>query len=130
MKSSAKSTLRCSPLLSTCMEMEALAASGSSSSVQAVQSYVKESTQKIEKVETGRSVTYRVIDGDLCNMYDPYRVTFSFLPSPKQNNHKCIAQWQAEFEPISPSTPLPEQARDAALAFLKSFDTFNCSANQ
>ncbi|CAN1123742.1 MLP-like protein 423 [Linum perenne] len=96
----------------------------------AVQSYVKESTQKIEKVETGRSVTYRVIDGDLCNMYDPYRVTFSFLPSPKQNNHKCIAQWQAEFEPISPSTPLPEQARDAALAFLKSFDTFNCSANQ
>ncbi|CAN0915042.1 MLP-like protein 423, partial [Linum grandiflorum] len=92
----------------------------------AVQNYVKESTQKIEKIETGRSVTYRVVAGELSNMYNPYRVTFSFIPS---NNHKCIARWQAEFEPISPLTPLPEQARDTALAFLKSFDKFERSCN-
>ncbi|CAI0549727.1 unnamed protein product [Linum tenue] len=94
----------------------------------AVQSYVKESTEKIEKVEPGRSVTYRVIGGDLRDKYDPYRVTFSFIPLKGHESHKCIAEWKVEFEPLSPSTPPPEQARDAALGFLRSFDKFELSS--
>ncbi|KAJ4823102.1 hypothetical protein Tsubulata_017601 [Turnera subulata] len=93
----------------------------------AVHSYVKESTEEIERVEDGRSVTYRVIGGDLKQMYDPYRVTFSFLPMEGEESQKCIAEWKAEFEPLTPATPPPEQARDAALGFLKSFERFEVS---
>ncbi|PIA26957.1 hypothetical protein AQUCO_08400015v1 [Aquilegia coerulea] len=90
----------------------------------AVRDYVKESIQKIEKVEVGKSVRYRVIQGELRDMYDPYIVTFSFVPVPGSQENKCTAQWKAEFEPLSPDTPPPEQARDAALGFLESFEKF------
>ncbi|KAK8993305.1 hypothetical protein V6N11_033406 [Hibiscus sabdariffa] len=91
----------------------------------AVSDYVKESMEKIEEVVTGRSVTYEVIGGDLKEMYDPYRVTFSFIPV-EGNNTKCIAEWKAEFEPATATRP-PEKARDAALRFLESFDNFQLS---
>ncbi|KAA3463677.1 major allergen Mal d 1-like [Gossypium australe] len=94
----------------------------------AIKNYVKESVEKIEKVETGRSVTYEVIGGDLKEMYDPYRVTFSFIPIEGDNNvNKCIAEWKAEFKVSAPATPPPEKAKDAALQFLKSFDNFQLS---
>ncbi|KAL5864879.1 hypothetical protein ACOSQ3_002393 [Xanthoceras sorbifolium] len=89
-----------------------------------LQKYVSESTEKIEKVEVGRSVTYRVIDGDLKNMYDPYRVTFSFIPMEGKEKDMCIAEWKAEFQTLTPAIPPPDKARDAALGFLKSFDKF------
>lgn len=88
---------------------------------------MKESTEKIEKVETGRSVTYRVTEGDLSKMYDPYRVTFSFTPVEGKENETCIAEWKAEFEPLTPTTPPPEKARDVALGFLKWFEKFELS---
>ena len=90
---------------------------------------MKESLEQIEKVEMGRSVTYQVIGGDLKQMYDPYRVTFSFIPmeGEGEENEKCIAEWKAEFEAVTPATPSPEKARDAALGFLKSFDNFQLS---
>ncbi|OMO99563.1 hypothetical protein CCACVL1_03734 [Corchorus capsularis] len=93
----------------------------------AVCNYVKESMEKIEKVEVGRSVTYEVIGGDLKEMYDPYRVTFSFIPLKGKEKEKCTAEWKVEFEPLAPATPPPEKARDAALGFLKSFDHFQLS---
>ncbi|XP_057461672.1 major strawberry allergen Fra a 1-E-like [Actinidia eriantha] len=93
----------------------------------AVSGYVKDSTEKIERVETGRCVMYSVIGGDLKNLYDPYRVTFSFIPVEGKENEQCIAEWKVEFEPLSPATPPPEKARDAALGFLKSFDKFQLS---
>lgn len=93
----------------------------------AVRSYVKESTEKIERVEGGRSVTYRVVGGDLHKMYDPYRVTFSFTPLQGKENDKCLAEWKAEYEALNPATPPPEKARDAALGFLKWFDKFEPS---
>ncbi|XP_010260193.1 PREDICTED: MLP-like protein 423 isoform X2 [Nelumbo nucifera] len=86
--------------------------------------YVRESTEKIEKVEAGRSITYSVIGGELRNMYDPYKATFSFIPLRGQEGEKCIAEWKAEFKPLSPSIPPPEKAKDAALGFLKHFDKF------
>ncbi|CAK7323997.1 unnamed protein product [Dovyalis caffra] len=92
-----------------------------------VSSYVKESMQKIEKVEIGRSVTYRVVGGDLRDMYDPYRVTFSFVPVQGKEEEKCIAEWNADYEPLTSSMPPPDKARDAALGFLKSFDKFELS---
>ncbi|XP_058101035.1 major latex protein 146-like [Magnolia sinica] len=91
----------------------------------AVRGYVKESMEKIEKVEVGRSITYQVIGGELKNMYDPYRVTFTFSPVPGSNGEKCIAEWKAEFEPLSPTMPPPEKAKDAALGFLKSFENYD-----
>ncbi|CAN6572900.1 unnamed protein product [Malus baccata var. baccata] len=92
----------------------------------AVRNYVKESVEKIEKVENGRSVTYRVIGGELQKMYDPYIVTFSFLPAQEKGKDEemCIAKWQVEYETLIPTTPPPENARDAALAFLMWFDRF------
>lgn len=90
-------------------------------------SYVKESIEKIEGVETGRSVTYLVVDGELKGMYDPYRVTISFTPVEGKQDEMCIAEWAAEFEPLTTSTPAPEKARDAALGFLKCFDKFQLS---
>ncbi|CAL5342607.1 unnamed protein product [Camellia sinensis] len=39
----------------------------------AVSGYVTESTEKIQRVEIGRSVTYSVIGVDLRKMYDPDR---------------------------------------------------------
>jgi hypothetical protein len=149
MRSLAKSILKCLPLLNTSKETAALEVSGSSgwdlvfSLLQplflryhattltyhfftlfhaAVNSYVKESTQKIEKVEIGRSVTYRVVGGDLRDMYDPYRVTFSFFPVEGKEEEKCIAEWKADYELLNSSMPPPDKARDAALGFLKSFD--------
>ncbi|KAF6142023.1 hypothetical protein GIB67_037991 [Kingdonia uniflora] len=89
-----------------------------------VHGYVGESTQKIEKVEAGCSVTYRVIGGELRDMYDPYVATFSFLPMGRSEEDKCIAEWKVEYEPLSPETPPPDKARDAALRFLKSFESF------
>ncbi|XP_065628046.1 uncharacterized protein LOC136066918 [Quercus suber] len=68
----------------------------------AISNYVKESTEKIEKVEMGQSVTYRVIGGDLRRMYDPYRVTFTFIPVEGKENEMCLAEWKAEFEPLTP----------------------------
>ena len=62
---------------------------------------MKESLEQIEKVEMGRSVTYLVIGGDLKQMYDPYRVTFSFIPVEGEENEKCIAEWKAEFETLA-----------------------------
>ncbi|CAN1160951.1 hypothetical protein LINPERPRIM_LOCUS42484 [Linum perenne] len=94
----------------------------------AVHGYVKESTEKIESVEIGRSVTYSVVAGGLRDMYDPYRATFSFFPLPGHESHQCIAEWKAEFKPLSPAIPPPEQARDAALSFLKSFDKFQLAS--
>ncbi|XP_047336160.1 MLP-like protein 423 [Impatiens glandulifera] len=88
-----------------------------------VSGYVKESIQKIEEVEMGRrTVTYSVIGGELKEMYDPYRVTFSFTPIEGDENEKCMAKWKAEYEPLTLATPHPDKARDAALAFLKWFD--------
>lgn len=89
----------------------------------AIHNYVKESMEKIEKVENnGRSVTYRVIGGELSKMYDPYRVTFSFVPVHGNEQRQCVAEWKAEYETLSPDTPPPHQARDAALGFLNCFD--------
>ncbi|XP_068667410.1 MLP-like protein 423 [Aristolochia californica] len=90
----------------------------------AVREYVKESTEKIEEVKAGRSVTYRVVSGELRNMYDPYRVTFTFSPMPENESNKCIVEWKAEFEPLTPGTPPPEKAKNAALGFIKSFEKF------
>lgn len=90
----------------------------------AVHSYVKESMEKIEKVDVGHSITYQVVGGELTNMYNPYRVTFSFSPLPGSKGEKCIAEWKAEFEPLSPAMPPPEKAKDVALQFLKSFEKF------
>ncbi|RZC65379.1 hypothetical protein C5167_009066 [Papaver somniferum] len=90
----------------------------------AVHSYVKESTQKIEKVVEGQSVTYEVIGGELKDMYNFYRVTFSFLPVPEKEDEQCIAEWKSEYEPLSATTSPPEKARDAAIGFLKSFEKF------
>nr|POE54977.1 hypothetical protein CFP56_75388 [Quercus suber] len=90
----------------------------------AISNYVKESTEKIEKVEMGQSVTYRVIGGDLRRMYDPYRVTFTFIHVEGKENEMCLAGWKAEFEPLTPETPPPLKARDAALGFLKWFEKF------
>lgn len=89
-----------------------------------ISNYVKESTEKIEKVEMGQSVTYRVIGGDLRRMYDPYRVTFSFIPVEGKENEMCLTEWKAEFELLTPETPPPLKARDAALGFLKWFEKF------
>ncbi|KAK9150116.1 hypothetical protein Syun_008425 [Stephania yunnanensis] len=90
----------------------------------AVQGYVRESTEKIEKVdEAKRSVTYSVIGGDLTDMYRPYRVTFSFHH--RHHRHDaCLAEWKAEYDPVSPATPPPHKARDAALAFLNCFHNY------
>lgn len=63
-------------------------------------------------------MTYQVTHGDLRKMYNPYRVTLSFNPV---SNEECIAEWKAEYEPIAPTIPTPEKARDAALSFLKLF---------
>ncbi|KAL2493919.1 MLP-like protein [Forsythia ovata] len=87
--------------------------------------YVKESTELIEIVEHGRSVTYRVTDGDLIKMYDPYRVNFSFIPIKGNEREKCIAQWRTEFVPLTPKMPPPIEARDAAISFLRCFDNFH-----
>ncbi|KAB2612516.1 hypothetical protein D8674_034832 [Pyrus ussuriensis x Pyrus communis] len=59
-------------------------------------------------------------------MYDPYIVTFSFLPAQEKGKDEemCIAKWQVEYETLIPTTPPPEKARDAALAFLMWFDRF------
>nr|CAB3480798.1 unnamed protein product [Digitaria exilis] len=89
--------------------------------------FVKESVQKIEKVEPGRCISYEVIRGELKDMYDPYHATFSFVPVPGKEGEQCIAGWKAEFEPISPTAPLPENAKDAALGFLKLLES--CSAS-
>lgn len=88
----------------------------------ALQGYVKESTQKIEKVEPGRCMSYRVVGGELRGMYDPYCVTFSFFPVSGKENEQCIAEWKAEFEPVSPAVPPPVKAKEAALDFLKCFE--------
>ncbi|KAF5745951.1 Polyketide cyclase/dehydrase and lipid transport superfamily protein [Tripterygium wilfordii] len=93
----------------------------------AVKDYVKESIQKIDQMEIGRSVTYHVVGGDLPKMYDPYRVTFSFTPVQGQEKDKCVAQWKAEFRPLTLATPPPEKARDAALGFLTFFDKVQLS---
>lgn len=66
-------------------------------------------------------MTYRVVGGELRDMYDPYRVTFSFVPVAGEEEEQCVAEWKAEFKPPSPAMPLPEKAMDAALGFLKSF---------
>ena len=85
---------------------------------------MKESIQKIEKVEVGRSVTYGVVGGDLRDMYDPYTITFSFVPVEGKEEEKCIAEWKADYELLNSSMPPPDKARDAALGFLESFEKF------
>lgn len=88
---------------------------------------MKESVQKIEKVEPGHCISYEVIRGELKEMYDPYHVTFTFVPVPGKDGKQCIAGWKAEFKPISRTAPLPENAKDAALGFLKQLES--CSAS-
>lgn len=90
----------------------------------AVHGYVKESTQRIEAVEAGKSVTYAVVGGDLSEMYDPYRVTLRFVPVGGREGEECVAGWEAEYEPRNPAVPPPERARDVVLSFLKSFEAF------
>ncbi|KAJ0971784.1 hypothetical protein J5N97_019743 [Dioscorea zingiberensis] len=89
-----------------------------------VKGYVKESMEEIEEVEWGKSVTYKVVAGELRDMYDPYRVTFSFFPVTGAESKQCIAEWKAEYQVKSPTTPIPKKAKDFALGFLKSFDKF------
>ncbi|XP_031494149.1 uncharacterized protein LOC116260163 [Nymphaea colorata] len=93
----------------------------------AVQDYVKESTERIDEVEVGRSVTYSVLAGCLREMYNPYKVTFSFCPVPGFEKEKCVAGWKAEFEPLNSTVPAPERAKEAALGFLCLFEKFYCS---
>lgn len=64
-------------------------------------------------------MTYQVTNGELSKMYNPYRVTFSFI---YVSNEQCVVEWKAEYEQITPKIPTPEKARDAALSFLKSFE--------
>ncbi|XP_039121826.1 uncharacterized protein LOC120258470 [Dioscorea cayenensis subsp. rotundata] len=90
----------------------------------AVRGYVKESIEEIEEVEWGKSVTYKVVAGELRDMYDPYRVTFTFIPMNGVENNQCIAEWKADFQTKSPAIPMPNKAREFALGFLKSFDKF------
>lgn len=85
---------------------------------------MKESTEKIERVELGKSVTYRVVAGELRNMYDPYIVTFSFTPLPEHESEKCVVEWKAEFELLNPEIAPPEKAKAAALGFIKSFEKY------
>ncbi|CAN6483598.1 unnamed protein product [Victoria cruziana] len=93
----------------------------------AVQDYVKESTERIDKVEIGSSVTYSVIAGCLRDMYNPYVVTISFRHVPGFEKDKCIARWEAEYEPLNSTVPEPERAKEAALGFLRLFEKFYCS---
>jgi hypothetical protein len=83
--------------------------------------------QKITKMESGWHFTYEVLRGELREMYDPYHVTFSFIPVPGKEDEQCIAGWKAEFDLINPHTPLPENAKDAALAFHKLFEFYGAS---
>ncbi|CAN6443651.1 unnamed protein product [Victoria cruziana] len=91
----------------------------------ALRGLVKESTQKIEKVEDGRLVSYTMVGGELRNMYNPYKITFTFLPEPG-SEQKCRAEWKADFEPLNSNVPPPEKAKEAALEFLRSFENFHC----
>lgn len=50
-------------------------------------------------------------------------LTFTFLPVPGKEDEQCIAEWKAEFKRLSPAAPPPEKAEDAALQFLKTFET-------
>uniref|UniRef100_A0A0A9A7T6 Bet v I/Major latex protein domain-containing protein n=1 Tax=Arundo donax TaxID=35708 RepID=A0A0A9A7T6_ARUDO len=93
----------------------------------ALHHFVKESAQKIKKVESGRCLGYEVIRGELKQIYDPYHVTFSFVPVSGKENEHCVAGSKAEFEPISTTTPLPENAKDAALGFLKHMESCGAS---
>ncbi|XP_052206647.1 MLP-like protein 423 [Diospyros lotus] len=90
----------------------------------AVNEYVKESIEMIEEVEEGRRVTYSVVAGDLRKMYDPYKVTISFVPVEGDGRNKCIAEWKVEFQPLTTTTPPPGKAKDIALRFLKSFENY------
>ncbi|GAV70417.1 Bet_v_1 domain-containing protein [Cephalotus follicularis] len=98
----------------------------------ALSGYGKEATKRIEKVEIGRSVTFTVIGGELRDKFDPYRVTFTFIPMATEvnENQKCIAEYKSEFEPLTPATPPPETARNAALVLLKSFEDFEPAATR
>ncbi|KAF3342055.1 MLP-like protein 423 [Carex littledalei] len=88
----------------------------------ALHDFVKESLQKIEKVEPGRCLAYQVVDGQLHELYDPYRVTFTFIPVSGKETEQCTVEWKAEFTLLSPEIPPPVKAKDAALDFLKSFE--------
>ncbi|KAH0462872.1 hypothetical protein IEQ34_007454 [Dendrobium chrysotoxum] len=91
--------------------------------VPALKDLVKESKEKIEKVELGWLVTYEVVGGELRDLYDPYRVTFTFSSVPEKKEEQCTVAWKAEFEPRSPAVPPPLKAKNAALSFLKSFES-------
>jgi len=88
---------------------------------------VKESVQKTEKVEPGRCIGYEAIRGEL-KMYDTYFIPRHLLlrPCPGKEGKSCIAGWKAEFDLTSSTTPLPENAEDASLGFLRQLET--CSA--
>ncbi|KAK1274679.1 hypothetical protein QJS04_geneDACA012837 [Acorus gramineus] len=92
----------------------------------ALHGYVKESMEEIKSVKARCSVVYRVVAGDLREMYDPYKVTFSFRLVPGRGGEEvCVAEWKVEFEPRSPTVPLPYKAKEAALGFLKFFESFS-----
>ncbi|CAL1405111.1 unnamed protein product [Linum trigynum] len=57
------------------------------------ESYVKESTEKIEKVESGRSVTYRVIGGDLRDNNGRRWVTVKVWPTVGLISPQDAQQW-------------------------------------
>ncbi|CAI0541786.1 unnamed protein product [Linum tenue] len=59
----------------------------------AVQSYVKELMEKIEKVEPGRSVTYRVIGGDLRDNNGRRWVTVKVWPAVGLISPEDAQQW-------------------------------------
>jgi len=93
--------------------------------------YGGESKQRIEEVneEPGSGVLqmkYKVVEGEIKKMYDPYTVTFSFRGEGK---NKCIAGWRAEYRPLSPNVAPPEKARDVALRFIKAIEDFYLASN-
>jgi len=97
-----------------------------------VNTYVSESKQRIEEVKEGPGsgvlqMKYKVLEGELKKMYDPYTVTFSFRGD--GNKNKCIAGWRAEYQLLSPNVAAPEKAKDVALRFMKAIEDFYLSSN-
>ncbi|GLJ17075.1 hypothetical protein SUGI_0295390 [Cryptomeria japonica] len=94
----------------------------------AVNKYVSQSKEKIEKVKEDKNgtyeITYKVVDGELKKMYDPYTVTFTFTPLQAGD---CTAAWRAQYNPLIADVPPPEKAKKAALQFMKEIENFYLS---
>lgn len=75
--------------------------------------------------EENRSITFKVLDGEILSDYKNYKVTVQAVPKGEES---CLVKWKAEYDKLTEGGPDPHNYVEFAMSITKDIETHLLSA--